>query len=306
MDAGHLSLSLRVRLALWAVCSVILSAVFFRDFWAALPGMLSPAQILGQNQASPWGVLALCFIFLWLKRKPVLDSMRTSPNALFIPPGLALTVLAVLMPVSRDYQAFRVLLVSLGVFTIFFGRSVKIPAILLAIYGFTISFPLLIQRFAEDAYARTVILPLTAILRILGYPFISEGQWLHLITSHGDTLSVVVTVACAGPATMGVFLAIFALMTLDIPLPRKKAAWLLLFGIAGTWLQNLIRVTALMVIAYYLGEQAMWQAHSWTIYLLFPLWYLLFVYIYFRQFGKGKHPAAYPSLEEKMDEGHKA
>jgi hypothetical protein len=29
----------------------------------------------------------------------------------------------------------------------------------------------------------------------------------------------------------------------------------------------------------------MWTAHSLTIYILFPLWYLLFAYIYFRVAG---------------------
>jgi hypothetical protein len=30
-------------------------------------------------------------------------------------------------------------------------------------------------------------------------------------------------------------------------------------------------------------KAAMWTAHSWTIYILFPLWYLLFAYVYFQQ-----------------------
>ena len=92
---------------------------------------------------------------------------------------------------------------------------------------------------------------------------------------------------------MGVFLAIFALMTMDIPLPPKKAAWLFIIGVVGTWFQNFIRVAILMVTAYNLDEKAMWIAHYWTIYLLFPLWYLLFIYIYFRQFG-GRRSIATP------------
>jgi exosortase/archaeosortase family protein len=82
---------------------------------------------------------------------------------------------------------------------------------------------------------------------------------------------------------MGVFIALFALMTLDMPLSPKKAAWLFLFGAVGTWLQNCIRLVFLILVGYYLGENALWKAHFWTIYMLFPLWYLLFAYIYFRQ-----------------------
>lgn len=285
MLISGMRLSLKARLALCALVVVILSAVFFRGFWLGLPAMLSPERILGQNQASPWGVLGLCFIFLWLKRKEVWAAMQPGPGFVFIPAGLALIAGALLVPVSSDFQAFQVLLVFLGVFAVFFGKGAKIPVILMAIYGFTIAFPLLVQHFAGDAYARTAIVPLKGIITLLGYPFAADGALLHLTTAKGDLISVMVTVACAGPATMGVFLSIFALMTLDMPLPRGKAAWLLLFGVFGTWLQNLIRVTILMVVGYYMGEDALWAAHSWTIYLLFPLWYFLFAYIYFRQFG---------------------
>jgi exosortase/archaeosortase family protein len=291
LASGRLNLRLRVRLVLWAVSSVILSAIFFRQFWVSLPGMLSPAQVLGQNEASPWGVLTLCFIVLWLKRKQVLNAMQPEPNLFFIPIGLAITVGAIIIPVSPDYLAFQVLLATLGLFTVFFGSGIKMPGILMVIYGFTISFPLLIQHFAQDAYTQTVIVPLNGFLNILGYPFYTNGQWLHLTDINGDVITVAVTVACAGPSTMGVFIAIFALMSLDMPLPPKKAAWLFLFGIAGTWLQNFIRVAMLMVVAYRLGENTMWAIHSWTIYLLFPLWYLLYIYIYFRQFGGPKYIA---------------
>ncbi len=294
--SGRLNLSLPVRLTLWALASVALSAIFFRDFWRDLPGMLSPARILGENQASPWGVLTLCFIFLWLKRKEVGDGMRPGPGLFFIPIGSAIAAAALLMPVSLDYLAFQALLATLGVFTIFFGRGIKIPFILIAIYGFTVSFPLVVEHFANDAYAQTVVLPLKGLLTILGYPFSTNGQLLHLTDIRGVPITVAVTVACAGPATMGVFLAIFALMTLDMPLPPKKAAWLFLLGVAGTWLQNFIRVSILMVVAYYFGEEPMWTAHSWTIYLLFPLWYLLFIYIYFRQFGVPKYIATPPVM----------
>ena len=82
---------------------------------------------------------------------------------------------------------------------------------------------------------------------------------------------------------MGVFLAIFALMMLDIPLPPRKAAWLFLFGAVGTWFQSLIRLIIIILVGYHLGGDAMWTTHFWSIYILFPLWYLFFAYIYFRQ-----------------------
>lgn len=291
LASGSLNLKPPVRLVVWLVFSLVCSVIFLPEFWTSLPGMLSPSWILGQHHAAPWGVLTLCLIFLWLKRKPVWDKMTRSPSLVFTPVGLALVVSAVLMPSSPDYLVFQVLLVLLGVFAIFFGRGATIPSILLAIYGFAISFPLAIQRFAENAYSLLAIPPVTGLMTALGYSLQTQGQWVYFTNLTGEPVSVAITAACAGPATMGVFLAIFALMTLDMPLPPRKAVGLFLFGIVGTWFQSFIRLVILMLVGYYLGEQALWTAHFWTIYTLFPLWYLLFAYVYFRQFGRLR-PAA--------------
>lgn len=274
------------KLLLWLVLSLVLSFIFFWEFWTSLPTILSPDWIFGQYHVAPWGVLALCLIFLWLKRKEVWRQMSLRSTPAFVLVGLALVVGAVLMPSSQDYLIFQVLLASLGVFIILFGRGAKIPSMLLAIYGFAISFPLAIGRFAESAYSQTAIVPVMGLMTVLGYPLQNQGQLVHFISSGGESISVVVTAACAGPATMGVFMAIFALMMLDTPLSPRKAGYVFLFGAVGTWLQSIIRLIIVLLMGYYLGEDALWAAHSWTIYLLFPLWYLLFAYIYFRQVGK--------------------
>jgi len=275
--------SLNSKVLLWLLLSLAISLIFFQEFWANLGTMLSPDWIFGQNHAAPWGVLGLCVIWLWLKRKNIGRDIELRQNPVFIPLGLALVVGAVLIPPSPDFLVFQVLLASLGVFVIFFGRGGRIPSILLTIYGFAISFPLMIARFAEGAYSQTAITPLMGIMTTLGYQIENQGQWVHFISTSGEPISVVITAACAGPATMGVFIAIFALMMLDIPLPPRKAARLFLFGVVGTWFQSLIRLIILILLGYHLGEDALWTAHSWSIYILFPLWYLFFAYIYFRQ-----------------------
>ena len=297
------------RVALWFIASLAISLIFFQQFWASLGTMLSPDWIFGQYHASPWGVLGLCGIWLWLKRKNIWRAMELGQSLVFIPLGLALVVGAILMPASQDFLVFQVLLASLGVFVIFFGKAVKIPSILLGIYGFAISFPLIIQRFAQLPYSISAIKPLMWILTGLGYPLQNQGQWVHFASLSGEPISVAITIGCAGPATMGVFLAIFALMMLDTPLPLKKAVWIFLFGAIGTWFQSVIRLVILMLVGYYLGEEAMWTAHFWTIYILFPLWYLLFVYIYFRQAGgklenvrsKVKNSKDYRGVERNLD-----
>ncbi|MFQ5826057.1 MAG: exosortase/archaeosortase family protein [Dehalococcoidia bacterium] len=298
---GWLQLGTAWQLGLWLVLSLSLSVILFRQFWTSLPVMLSPSWVIGDRNASPWGVLALCLFFLWLKRKEVWREMSLRSTPGFIPVGLAMLVAAVLIPTSRDYLTFQVLLASLGVFAILFGRAAKIPSILLATYGLAISFPLAVQHFAEYAYSRTAIAPLIGLMTTLGYPIENLGQGIHLTTSYGDFISVAITAACAGPATMGVFIALFTLMMLDRPLSWRKGGWMFLFGAVGTWFQSFIRLLFILLMGYYWGEDALWTAHFWSIYILFPIWYLSFAHIYFRQVGRPYVAGAKQKLAYAVD-----
>ena len=200
--------------------------------------------------------------------------------------GLVLLLVSLLIPAIDDLLVFQLLLAWLAVFIILFGKGMLIPAIMLVIYGFSISFPLLVNRFAELPYSQTIILPAMWILTMLGYPLESQGQWIAFVSATGEQIGVLVNAACAGPATMGLFIALFALMMLDRPLPARKACYVFSFGIVGTWVQSLVRLIILLLVGYYYGEAALWTAHFWTIYILFPLWYLIFLYVYFYVYKK--------------------
>ncbi|MFC2015002.1 archaeosortase/exosortase family protein [Chloroflexota bacterium] len=296
-----------IKTGLWLLLSLALSILLFRDFWVELPVILSPQWIFGEYHVAPWGILALCLAFLWLKRKEVWEEMRRSGSSYkrgiiagVVLIGLALIAIAVLIPVSRNYLVFKVLLASLALFGIFFFRAIKIPVVLFTIYGFVITFPLLIQRFAEYAYSQTALIPMMGIMNLLGYQIQTQGRVLSFTSISGETVSAAITTACAGPATMAVFIALFVLMMMDRPLPGKKAAWLFIIGVAGTWIQSIIRLVLLMVMGYYWGNDALWTAHYWTIYMLFPLWYLIYVYIYFHQINKSLESTGQQDLGSDM------
>ncbi|RJO60878.1 MAG: exosortase/archaeosortase family protein [Dehalococcoidia bacterium] len=270
--------------------ALLLSAIFFREFWRSLPVMLSPDWIFGQFHASPWGILALCLLFLWLKRKVVWAQMNLGTNPAYALLGLVMLATAILVPFSRDFLVFQVLLASLGLFTIIFGKGSRFPAICLVIYGLAVSAPLVIERFFEEAYSRAAITPVIGLLTALGYSFQNQGQWVNFVTSGGGTISVAITAACAGPATMGVFLALFTLMMLDMPLPPRKAVWIFLSGLVGTWFQSFFRMVFLLLVGYYFGWNALQTAHSWTIYIFFPIWFIIFAYVYLRQVKRPQRP----------------
>jgi exosortase/archaeosortase family protein len=278
------------KLGIWLLLYLVISLVFLRGPWAQLREVLNPDYLFSFN-TSPVGVLLLCLIFLFVKRGQVNLNARfefgaRSSAALSYTANMALgaTVVAatILMPSSEQFVIFRLVLGALGAFIAVFGPGAKLPAFLTAIYGFAIAFPFLIERFAAEGYAQLVLTPLTALIRALHYPIQFQGPVISFTGNGGESISLVVSVACAGPFTMSVFVAIFALMMLDRPLPAKTAPWIFLLGIAGTWLQNLIRVLILLALGYYVSSQALWTAHYWTVYVLFPAWYLLFAYLYFR------------------------
>ncbi|MFC1993901.1 archaeosortase/exosortase family protein [Chloroflexota bacterium] len=271
------------KLGLWVLLSLGISLGLIRDFWGNALTVFSPSYIFGQFHAAPLGILALCLVWLYLKRQDIWEGMKLGSTFKRVPFGLALIAAAVFMPTSLDFFIFQSLLASLGVFVVLFGRAARIPFIILVIYGVAISFPLFIEQFAEGVYARAAIVPLVWLLSIFGLPLESQGLLIYLASSSGEPIRVAVTAACAGPTTMGVFIALFALMMLDIPLPPKRAAVLFFLGALGTWFQSFLRLIILMLAGYFWGEDALWTAHRYSIYVLFPLWYLLFAYIYFRQ-----------------------
>jgi len=282
------------KLAVWLVLSLAISIIFFRDFWVAVPHLLSPDYILKWH-ASPWGILGLCIIFLIIKRKEVnLEAgfttklFRTNLPCTILRSiiGIGLITGAVLIPSSDDNLIFSILLSTLGVFVVIFGKGARIPVILLVIYGFGVFFPIAIEHLAAEAYTGLVLIPLIAVMHVFNLPITNQGHLISFTGAGGEPISLTVTTDCAGPATMAVFICLFALMMLDRPLPSRKAVWLFVGGAIGTWFQSFIRLVILLLLGYYVGSSALWTAHYWTIYILFPLWYLLFVFIYFKQLRK--------------------
>lgn len=269
---------------LWVVISLILLFIFIWTFWTSFLSMLSFNFIFSQHHTSPFGMLVLCVFFLFGKRKKLKEEMlrqESQKDLLFIIPGLFLLGAAYFLPEQQDFLLLKLAFVLTGVFTLIFRRAAKIPLLVLGIYTFVLVFPLFIQHFAEYTYARSAIIPVKEITVLLGFPLAVKEQFLSFLSVSGEKITVLVTAGCAGPATMGVFLGLFALMYLDLPIPRKKAIILFVFGIFGTWLQSVLRILILLRIGHDFGEQALWTAHFWTIYLLFPAWYLIFAVIYF-------------------------
>lgn len=272
------------KLVLWLILCLIVSAIFFQEFWANIGTLLSLSYIQ-HHGVYPWFVLSLCFLWIWLKREEISEKMcfeKIYSRPPFIILGFTLFGLSLLLPGSSQFVVFRLLLACVGIFTILFGEAIFIPIILQGVYGFTLVFPILISKFAEVQYSVTTVWVVVSLLKGFGYQIQSQGQLIRFSSLSGE-ISIFIDAECSGSASMAVFIAIFALMMLDIKLPAKKGVYMFLFGAIGTTLQNVLRLIILIVSGYYYGKDALWTAHSYAGYIIFPIWYALFAYVYLRQ-----------------------
>jgi exosortase/archaeosortase family protein len=197
--------------------------------------------------------------------------------------GLLIIVISIIMPKDAGLAAvvFEMLLAFLGLFVIFFGWAGLYPGILLGIFGFSVGFPIVLSNYLEAQYSLATIWIVSAALKIAGFEFISQGQMINYFSSGGREISLLVDSACSGSGSMSIFIALFALMTLDVRLPGKEAAYMFIFGVVGTTLQNVVRIAVIVFSGFYFGPKGVVASHNYAGYILFPLWFLVFVYIYF-------------------------
>jgi exosortase/archaeosortase family protein len=276
--------SIKARMIWWAAISLTLVEFLMAGVnWQALLAALSYNNIIVANNVAPWGVLALAIIMLYLERQRIRTAMDGHTTPVLVVAGLVIICLAFFIPFTVAFWLLRLLIASAGVFMIIFGPAAAIPLLLVGAYAFTTCYPLLVENYLEVGYAHTAMLPAVWLLHLFGlHVAISNGVALTFPLPSGAPIQVSVPSSCAGTTTMAVFVVIFTLMMLDMPLARKQAIPVFLFGIVGTWLQNVVRIVLILFSGYFFGENALWTVHFWTIYILFPLWYLLFALVYFR------------------------
>ena len=266
----------------WFVVSLAVSVLgIFTALW-----FNSSIHVSYDGSAHPMVILGLCLVFGWLKRDVVLQHMefeRFFAESVYLFVGVFIAVVSLVMPLSANpaFVLFKIILALVGVFFIFFGVAAHLPSLLLFVYGFSVSFPILLDEFFGTQYA-LVTTRLTAYVAGLVYPVGYEGQLISLVNSEGVKNVVYIDAGCSGSASIAIFLTIFALMIIDIKPPSKYILPLLIFGIVGTSLQNILRLFVLLSANYHFGSDAMWQMHAYAGYFLFPIWFAIFVYVYLK------------------------
>ena len=268
-------------LAWFVVSLAVLVLGIFTALW-----FNSSTHVSYDGSAHPLVILGLCLIFGWLKRDVVLQHIeveRFFAESVYLFVGVLITVVSLVMPLSTNlaFVLFKILLTFVGVFFVFFGAAAYLPSLLVFVYGFSVSFPKLLDELLGIQYA-LVTTRLTADVAGLVYPVGYEGQLISTINSEGIKNVVYIDAGCSGSASIAIFFTIFALMMIDIKPPLKYILPLFLFGIVGTSLQNILRLVVLLSTNYHFGSDAMWQMHAYVGYFLFPIWLAIFVYVYLK------------------------
>jgi exosortase/archaeosortase family protein len=292
---------LKIRLVIWGTGCIAVSLLFYRELFLKLPQWLT-VEGLQHHGVFHWGVFGLCVIWLWLKREDILPRMRPYKfSPAYTVAGIVMLLLSVLLPASDFFLIPEMLLGWLGIFTLLYGRAMVLPAMLLVVYSFSIAFPLLMDGWIGDLSVKMVVTVATFTGRLFGLPLNSDGPVISYYDAAGNPIWTTIITGCAGYATIGVFIALFALMMLDIRLPLRKAWYIFLIGLAGTWLQNLFRILLSLAAGYFWGRGALEAMHYNAAYVIFPLWYTLFVWIYLKQAGWRRLPERKKTPDETAE-----
>jgi exosortase/archaeosortase family protein len=246
--------------------------------------------VLSEQGQHPFIILMMCIAFGWLKKDVIFGQMHKEgilAEPFYVAAGVFITVMALLMPVSDEpgFILFNIILLFTGMFMIFFGAAAYLPSLLVFVYGFSVSFPKIFAGAIGTQYALITTRIVTYIASMV-YPLSFEGQWISLTDAAGSSSSVFIDVACSGSASLAIFLTVFALMLIDVRPGNDRIFPLFLFGILGTSVQNILRLVLLVATNYHFGSVAMWKMHDYAGYVLFPVWFMIFIYVYLKAAGK--------------------
>jgi exosortase/archaeosortase family protein len=278
---GDIRRQMRDRIILWLLLSFLLTVILLPGFYVGLPLLFSPSYIM-ETGAYPWAVLGLCILWLFLKRGEVARgaASRVSQGEKIAGAGVAGTALLLRNEAELSLLALGVLLVFLGLYISLFGLASHIPGVLVGVYAFSVLFPRVFTAYLEAPYSLTTVKTVASVVGLMGYPISAQGDLISFTSVTGERLGSQIGAPSSGIASITIFVALFALMHLDFRPPWRMALYLFLFGILGTTLQNILRLVLIILAGYHFGYEAMAMVHDYAGYVLFPLWYMAFVYIY--------------------------
>lgn len=247
------------------------------------------------STAYSYVMLLSCMMLVYSKRADILDNMSYSKNTLNPKYTIIGSIITIIFFFSKSlnpmYMIFVILMLLLGLFILFYPKASILPSILIMIYFFAISFPIILNNYCGYQYSLITTI-IVAHISSFFYPFINHhNNTISYTNIQGVNTQLYIDAACSGSVSLSLFFTIFALMLIDVRPKLNLIFPLFLFGLLGTSIQNIIRLVLLVFSNYYYGESIMWKIHDYAGYVLFPIWFTIFIYVYLKIVGK------YPATE---------
>ncbi len=274
--------------SLWLVSVLLIFLAFSGDATNRFSSL--DYASLKQNGFYLWAVLFLCVAWVFVKRTQILNAINDTNaqarwmvvGALLVAASIGLLYYVTISPNELAISLFAVFFAGVAPFVLFFGRASKIPLMLLLLFGVAVAFPVALESALAGPFSRVTAVLTISTLQLSGMPITLSGVTVTLESVMGYNVLTKVDARCAGSDSLAIFLAIFGLMLIDRRPRASAVVGLFILGVAGTYLQNFIRLLLLFTAGYYYGSDALWQVHDYAGYVLFPLWFLLFSVIYLR------------------------
>jgi exosortase/archaeosortase family protein len=289
MDRSLLRQNQSVALKVGLLCAcLILTFGAFRGIFAGT-ALFFDYDTLKQNGFYLWTVLALCVLWIYIKRREVLEAAQSATDTKWLLFSLMLagSSVGLLYYVAAFSNSLPLTLFAIGFiivaqFSLFFGKASKIPLMLLGLFGIAVGFPILLENTSAAWFSRATAVLSVSTLQLFGLPVNLNGVTVTLNSLLGYDIITKVDTRCAGSDSLAIFLAIFGLMLIDRKPQNKALIGLLILGVVGTYLQNFARLLLLFAAGYYYGADALWAVHDYASYILFPIWFIGFAVIYLR------------------------
>jgi exosortase/archaeosortase family protein len=285
---------LALQLGSFSACLLLTFAAFKGIFANAT--LLFNYETLKQAGFYLWAVLALCLLWIYIKRKEIIEATHIARDAKWLIFSLILVgaSLGLLFYVGAYSNSLPLMLVAIGFvvvaqFSFFFGKASKIPLMLLRLFAIAVGFPLLFESTSAAWFSRATAELSVSTLQTFGLPVSLTGTTVTLHSLLGYDIITKVDARCAGSDSLAIFLVIFGLMAIDRKPHTKALIGLLILGGVGTYLQNYIRLLLLFAAGRYYGAGALWAVHDYASYVIFPLWFLAFVFIYLRYANRSEN-----------------
>jgi|GEM_PF-1494934 len=189
---------------------------------------------------------------------------------------------------------FGLSLIAYNLIPLRFEREARFLVIFTGIFFLSLSMPigLLTLKVGSKAAAlymqEFITRPLTILLNLSGIPAYSIYNWVYYAGREG-TIQLGIGISCSGAYSFAIFFSAFVSFV-QVKYDRfdGKIRYLLIAGLLGTYLANLLRVYLIALAGFYYGRDALIYAHQHFGWIIFMLWVIFFWYFGFKIFFEGK------------------